>query len=46
MTAPPIGSLTDQERELLAIYVELDDADRVLLWSALPTLLDRQRDWE
>ncbi len=36
------GPLTDQERELLATYRDLDDADRVLLWSALLTELDRR----
>ncbi len=34
--------LTDEGAELLAIYRELDEADRVLLWSALLTLLDQQ----
>ncbi len=43
MTNPdqPI-SLTDNAAELLAIYRDLDEADRVLLWSALLTLLDQQ----
>ncbi len=34
--------LTDEGAELLAIYRELDEVDRVLLWSALLTLLDQQ----
>ncbi len=38
----PLGPLTDQERELLAAYRDLDDADRVLVWSALLTELDRR----
>ncbi len=32
---------TEQERELLAIYAELDEPDRVLLWCALLAELDR-----
>jgi len=38
----PLGPLTDQERELLAAYRDLDEADRVLLWSALLTEVDRR----
>ncbi len=33
------GPQTDQERELLAAYRELDEADRVLLWNAMLTEL-------
>ncbi len=39
---PPMGSLTNQEREILEAYRVLDEADRVLLWSGLLTLLDQQ----
>ncbi len=37
-----LGPQTDQERELLEAYRDLDDAGRVLLWSALLTELDRR----
>ncbi len=33
--------LTDQERAFLEAYRELDEADRVLLWCAMLTLLDQ-----
>ncbi len=38
----PLGLLTGQERDFLEAYRDLDDADRVLLWSALLTELDRR----
>ncbi len=38
----PLGPLTDQERELLEAYRDLDDADRVLAWSALLSELGRR----
>ncbi len=41
-TGQPIEPETDQERELLKAYRALADADRVLVWSALLTLLDEQ----
>ena len=45
LTTPPTeldADVAAQERELLAIYAELDQADRVLLWYAMLTLVDRQ----
>lgn len=36
------GPETDQERELLGAYRELDEADRVLAWRALLSELGRR----
>ncbi len=38
----PRGPQTAEEAEFLAAYRDLDEADRVLLCSALLTLLDQQ----
>ncbi len=39
---PLLKPETAEERDFLEAYLDLDDADRVLLWSALLTLLEQQ----
>ncbi len=39
---PLIEPETDQERELLEIYRDLDEVDRVLVWAAILTELGRR----
>ncbi len=39
---PPVEPETDQERELSEAHRELDEADRVLVWSFILTELGRR----
>ncbi len=45
-TEPPIEPATDQEWELLEAYRDLDEADRVLVWSTMLRELGRRADPE
>ncbi len=38
----PLSPLTDQEREFLEAYRDLDESDRVFVWSAILTELGRR----